>query len=433
MFQTAFALLVMFQAVATPPPPDEVKDALSHAEALYYAARFNDSIGLLTRVDDVLKTQPARQQERIETKLRLALAHIGLNDTVQARSDFMALFAMNPDYALDAQQFSPKVISVATDAKTDQAKARCITAQTDARGFMESGQTTALFDLLRSATPKCPGLAALTPEAAETFFKAGLASYKRGEFSNALSSFESALTLSPEHELALQYADLTRSKLQLEQDQVVVQWQRDFDAHRFDAAKADYGRIIAANGNSATTAHVNEEYRKALTDLVDNWNRSCGHSDAATMNALRGQISALPPVPSFGDDIRARMTACEETKQPAAPVVVQTPPPAPVAKPVGCIEMQSQLALTRLKTRVDPVITSELRVYLKNNSEATVRAKARISESGDVTVTGMPEGNPILTNVIRNAVAQWKFMPVRDVSGPRCVDTEFPILLRLGQ
>jgi hypothetical protein len=94
--------------------------------------------------------------------------------------------------------------------------------------------------------------------------------------------------------------------------------------------------------------------------------------------------------------------------------------------------MQTALALARLKTRVNPVITSDLRTFLKNNVETVVRVKAKISEAGDVTVTGMPDGNPILINTVRNAVSQWKFIPIRDQSGPRCVDTEFPIVLRVG-
>ena len=54
------------------------------------------------RIDDLLKTQPGRQVEKIDTKLRLALAHIGLNDTAKAKSDFMEVYALNPGYALDA-------------------------------------------------------------------------------------------------------------------------------------------------------------------------------------------------------------------------------------------------------------------------------------------------------------------------------------------
>jgi hypothetical protein len=95
--------------------------------------------------------------------------------------------------------------------------------------------------------------------------------------------------------------------------------------------------------------------------------------------------------------------------------------------------MQPQLALARLKTRVDPVMTTDLRNYFKNTGEFVVRVKARITETGDVNVTGMPEGNPILNNIVRNAVAQWKFTPIRDENGTRCVDTEIPLVLKMGR
>jgi TonB family protein len=95
--------------------------------------------------------------------------------------------------------------------------------------------------------------------------------------------------------------------------------------------------------------------------------------------------------------------------------------------------MQTQLVLTRLKTRVDPVITNELRTYLKNNSQVVTRVKARINETGDVSVMGIADGNPILNNAVRAAVTAWKFSPIRDQNGPRCVDTEIPITIKLSQ
>src|ERR1700674_1867100 len=98
MLPIAFALLTILQSGAQ--PQDEIKDALAHADALYYAARFNESIPLLARIDDVLKTEPGRIQEKIDTKLKLALAHIGLNDTNAAKSSFMDLYALAPGYAV---------------------------------------------------------------------------------------------------------------------------------------------------------------------------------------------------------------------------------------------------------------------------------------------------------------------------------------------
>jgi hypothetical protein len=92
--------------------------------------------------------------------------------------------------------------------------------------------------------------------------------------------------------------------------------------------------------------------------------------------------------------------------------------------------MQPQFALARLKTRVDPTIPADIRYHLKSNAEIVVRVAARISENGDVTVLKTSEGNPLVNTSVKNAVEQWKFTPARDTNGPRCVNTEFPIVIK---
>ena len=408
MFGIAFVLLTMIQS-APPATPDEINDAIAHAEALYDAAHFSEAINLLTRIDTALSAQSGRLTEKVETKLDLALNSIGLNETADAESFFMALYALDADYVLDSPRFSQKVMAAAAEAKAEQTKTWCYNAQTNARTYLDSGQTAAFLDLMQSAGSKCAVLATFGPEAAEALYRAGIDSFKRGEFSHALSSFQTALRFFPEHELARQYAELTYGKLQLGQDQSLVAG----------------------------------EYRKALAALVENWNRNCGLADAATMSALRGQISELLVDPSFGDDIRAQMKPCEETKQAEQPAVAPQPEnvekaQAPEAQAKNnnadnCIEMQPQLALARLKTRIDPVITSNVRAYFQNNRDVTVRVRARISENGDVTVAGMPDGHALLNDAIRSAIVRWKFAPIRDENGPRCADTEIPLTLKLGQ
>jgi hypothetical protein len=347
---------------------------------------------------------------------------------------------------LDTAQYPPKVVAVATEAKSEQDKVRCEAAQADARTYLESARTTKLVDLLRSSRSKCSGLAVIEAEAAESFYKNGLAAYRRGDFSNAQSSFDAAVALVPQHELALQYSDLIRSKLQVGEDRLLLQWQRKFEGRQWTAAAADYKQMAAFNDGRGMTGlnQVNGEYRKALTNLVETWNKTCATGDAAAMTAIRNQILELVPEPSFGADIRANMAPCPDPKKVVAPEPVAavktdagvkpgTPNEQTAAVPLGCFEMQSQLALTRLKTRVDPVITNEIRHYLKNNAQLLVRVKARISETGDVTVTAMQDGNPLVNSAVRNAVTFWKFTPVRDQNGPRCVDTEIPIVLKIAQ
>ena len=217
MFGIAFVLLSLIQ-VPNSPAPDEISDAIAHAEALYDTAHFGEAITLLTRIDSVLSTQPDRLRDKLETKLQLGLNSIGLNDTTKAKSFFMALYGLDLDYALDSQRFSSRVMSIAEEAKAEQAKLWCYDVQTTARTHLDKSEATAFLDLLQSSGSKCPTLQAMGPEAAEIFFRTGLAAYKRGELSNALSSFKTALTLSPEHELAQDYAELTYGKLQLEEE-----------------------------------------------------------------------------------------------------------------------------------------------------------------------------------------------------------------------
>src|SRR5262249_3922176 len=146
--------------------------------------------------------------------------------------------------------------------------------------------------------------------------------------------------------------------------------------------------------------------------------------------------------PAFGQDIRSKMVVCPEPAKVAvanpAPAKSDTPAQAvksPDSSPAAgtCFDMQSQLVLTRLKTRVDPVITNEMRYYLKSSAQVVVRVKARITETGDLIVTSMQDGNPIINAAVRSAVSQWKFSPIRDNNGVRCVDTEIPIVIKLGQ
>src|SRR5262249_1234579 len=158
----------------------------------------------------------------------------------------------------------------------------------------------------------CTALQAMNPEAAENAYKTGFAAYKRGDFSNALSNFEMALALLPNHELAREYADLTRGKIQVGQDRSLVDWQRAFDAQRFKEAAAVYSHLAEAKDNrvSPALAYVRNEYRKTLSGLVEEWNRTCAGGNKAAMSALRGRISELLPEPSFGEELRAQMVAC---------------------------------------------------------------------------------------------------------------------------
>jgi TonB family protein len=90
--------------------------------------------------------------------------------------------------------------------------------------------------------------------------------------------------------------------------------------------------------------------------------------------------------------------------------------------------MESQLALARLKTRVDPEIPPAARAYIQN-TQVIVRVKIRIDESGNVAPMEVTGSNAMLNNAVRTAIEKWKFNPIADRTGPRCVNTEIPVVI----
>ena len=98
-------LTLSFATVAAARPADDVSDALTRAESLYFEAKFKDAIQLLQHADEVLRPRNDRTPDKINVKLQLALAHIGLNETGLAKTSLRELFAIDPEYRLDASSF----------------------------------------------------------------------------------------------------------------------------------------------------------------------------------------------------------------------------------------------------------------------------------------------------------------------------------------
>ena len=171
MTRNVFALLliVLLSRPGWPASSDDVDDALAKTESLYFEAQFAESIKVLLKVDESLRAHPERRDDRINVKLQLALAHIGLNDPLKAKSFLNDLYAIDPDYAMDAQQFPPKVMTLASQAKAEQEEIRCEVARTDARKRLTEGNAKASFDLIALMKNKCDGLAVLEPELADHF------------------------------------------------------------------------------------------------------------------------------------------------------------------------------------------------------------------------------------------------------------------------
>jgi tetratricopeptide (TPR) repeat protein len=412
IFRCMLPLLIIVSAGASgwSRAADEPSEMLARAEALYYEADFAKSVELLLRADELLSQQSGRLEEKTAVKMQLALGYIGLNDSARAKTYLVELYALDADHRIDPQVFSPKVIKLAEDARAEQNAVRCRSVMDEAQRQLGNGNADAIVKLTGSNSAKCSELTALNPKVADLLYKQGLDSYKKNRMEEAAQKFRSALRLEPKHELAAQYLELAQSKLEIAADRTILAWRKNFSAGEFAQAARDYRDLVSLS-TSETVDEVRLEYRRALSNLADSWVGACANDDINLMGEIRSRVSALLPDPSFGEDIQARMKTCVHTR---------------------CIQMTPQLALTRLKNRVDPQFSPYIRSMVKE-SPVTVRVKAKISEAGDTVPGELNGGNPLLYDAVRTAVSQWKFSPAIVEGEARCVDTEIPIVLKFAE
>src|SRR5215469_15826198 len=149
MLRNILPLLIILSASASAwSRVDEPSEMLARAEALYYEADFAKSIELLLRADELLSQQSGRMEEKTAVKLQLALGYIGLNDSALAKTYFGQLYALDADYRIDPQVFSPKVIKLADEARLEQNAAQCRSIMDDAQRQLETGNADAVLKLI---------------------------------------------------------------------------------------------------------------------------------------------------------------------------------------------------------------------------------------------------------------------------------------------
>jgi len=417
----SFAIVSLQFGVARAQAQQDFSAELSRAETLYRGAQFPESLILLTELEKRIGADPRRTDDLVKVKLFMGLAHAALNQKDQAKSKFIEVCRLDSKYRLNPQDHQPAVIAL-----FDEANASCASS---------AGQST-------------PSALSIV----DSTFQGGKELYEKGEYTDALKYFNVVLALDSEHLLAREYSDLAQQRLVLLADRGYTEWRTSFDARQFDKAAAAYNKIRGdPQLNTLKLAdRIQSEYQKALSDLVDSWKAACAARTltrlSTILNEARSVASGLP----FGRDALNQLQPCPpagtaqvaasnpvKTPSPARPssVVVTNPaPPANAASaprgqapgghtPSSCIQGDPVLAITRLKTRVNPQIDPSLQRYVGRG----IVVRVHIDEEGNVEVNEVANANPRIAGPIRTALEQWKFNPAVINDQARCVETGLPI------
>ena len=368
LFVLSVAALVSSQVQQ---PEQDIDALLARSEALYYEARFKESVDLLAGLDESFQSEAGRSQDKIRLKFQLALGNLALNDIAKAKSYFVEVCVLDPKCSIDPAKYSPKVLNL-----FEEAKASVNVESTGGQSYQE-----------------------------------GLDAYKKGDLANAAQKFRGALLENSEDVVAAQYLRLAEDKLRLVIEQKLLNWRRNFAAGQMGLAAASYRELLSLNvENMADTAidQIQMEYRKELTQLIEAWNRACKNGDAIDMNRLRSRAADMLPAPAIGEDLLNQMTMCASK---------------------ACVSLDVQAAMLRVKTSRKPEVPPAQQKALQNIMGSTVRVQARIDEDGNVSVLAARGENPAINDAVRSAVEKWKFFPAIFENEPRCVETVFPIVL----
>ena len=385
---------------------EDITADLARAEALYYGAEFEPAITLLHDLERRIGNDPQRAADRLRIRLYLGLAHLGLNQTENARSRFVEVCQLDRKYTLSAADYSPKVITLFDEAKEMCAQSYCADVCSQIGAAVAEGKISVAQEQIEAAG-QCPCAAASTGLIANARYKRAMELYGQGLFPEAVKELNSVLALDSTHELAREYLKLSQQRMELTTQQAFADWRMNFDARQYDKAAAAYQKVRSSNVESLArqlTGQLESEYAKALSGLVTNWKVACAAGDPLRMDTIRKEAEALGAGLPFSRAPLAEMGQC-------------------VAQ--GCVRGDPVLAMNRLKSRVNPQIEPALQRYVSRG----IRVSIEIDLEGNVTVKQITNANIRLAEALRIAVAQWKFYPAVINNLSRCVETELPITL----
>ena len=404
---------------------DDFESTLTRAQALYYEARFKDSVELLLPLDAQLRQQPGHVSQSIRVKLQLALGYIGQNQNAQAKLVFQEVCTLDAAYSLEASQFAPKVLTLFNEAKAEQKKAQCEARCGEIDRFSKSADVHSLLRLAAEPGESCTCEAEAT--AADLLYTHGVDAYKRGDFPQAVETLRAAIKFRPGHELAVQYAELAESKTKLIVEQKFLDWRKYFEAQEFPRATTVYRELEAVNFEGKADAALEQmrgEYRKVVSSRVESWNQTCSTGATQSLDMFRQQTRDLLPSDAIAADLLSKASACEPVA--VAPVAKVELPVVSAAAAPGCLQMPSQQAMVRIKSQPPPNLPFD-RFPMAN--PVRFQVKVTIDENGNVLVRDIEGTNVFFNEAMRAAVERWKFAPAIVQEQRRCVETELPLVI----
>ena len=407
--QAIIALLVALSVQLSMPAAhgqEDISKELSRAESLYYEAEFQSSLDLLLSLEKRVAIA-GRRDDQLKIDFYLSLVYLGLSQQEIAKSKMVKVCSVDPHYAPNSSQYSPKVNALFEDAKATCRENHCEEICRPAVSLIKEGRLDAAEARLRTASHSCPCAVAAAGAINEARLLEAKKLYANEKFAEAAKAFGAILDSDKNHQIAREYLGLSRQRLEFSAAQFAFsQWREAFNSRRFTEAALAYEKLRSASSEPtarqlARTAE--SEYQTALSALAGSWKTACENRNRTKMDQLRQEAVNLASGQAFGTDTLLQMQQC-------------TPRP--------CLFGDPALAMRRLRTRVNPQIDANLWPYL-----AQARVNIEIDQTGAVTVKNVSNADGRFADELKTALEKWKFYPAILDNQARCVETQLPISL----
>jgi tetratricopeptide (TPR) repeat protein len=397
-------LLACSSGLAQQAAKNDVSAALLSAEDLYRHAQFEEASSLLRQIEPLLSSVPARVEDLKKLKLYQALIDVALNDSQDAKARFLELLALEPGFSLNSEEHAPKVLLIFADARKSFLDAQCKAACTDCEAANKAGDLQKAVNIIKSFRLQCECARKISGSLAFSLVERGTAAFELRDYPRALNEFKLAQDADPDNPAAAELSARAASQLQKAAADGLAEWKNYFESRDYRKAASTYERVVllSADARSNAADQIQTEYRKLFDRDKQLWAQACSREDAMTMDSLRQEVRAVDPSGNLNRDLLRQIQSC------------------PVS---GCTPVESVMALSRLKSRVDPKVDPSLRPYTSK-----IAVKIRIDDKGKVAVLDIdnPAGNRLVSEAVRDAVQLWKFDPALAArSETRCVVTEF--------
>src|SRR5262249_11912248 len=145
----------------------DVASVLVRAEKLYYEAQFEQTIGALGPLNESLRSQPGLVDEKIRVKVLLAVAYIGLNDNVRAKSLFKEVAGLDADFSLSPQKFSDNVVALFDEAKAEQRQDSCREICQTVNRSLDTHDLAAVLNYVKTESDTCTCVKAAALDASD--------------------------------------------------------------------------------------------------------------------------------------------------------------------------------------------------------------------------------------------------------------------------